>query len=1169
MENEIDIALIKQFRLDGAIDQEILDVLVSDGGGQLGVNSDVLDLQAAIDAGVNPSDLLNYITSGKTISTRIDSSAEAALAGAGTGMVNLLGLPVDIMNSAQQGLEGAARKGINYVAGTELSTNPEDYLFSSTKPVLGSESIKTGIETVANPVEDFLGLPKTEYLDREEIPEEYRGAYTAGRVVGENAIPAAATLKAAKAGFGLSNPIMQSIRNNSKKFVAGEAAATTGAATAAATAENLDLGDNPYAMAGAEILGAIVGGNAKTIASLTPMNIAYQGVKSLGGRVLQGMSSDAARMGAYEQILQAADAARQSLLKQADIAAKDGDIELEDALRAEADMYTVERMQADIETALALGENTPAAVGRMSAGNLTNNPVLQAMQRDMMGQSPQFSQDVMNSANEAIMGILEVSELLARAGNTAAAEALRTRAYSASIDATLANATGNVADAMKAVMGADKSAASILAQKTLFQAKTNIRDMETFLWERIDGSQMVSGDAISEIIDKIYNEKLLDGMTIAGGGQIDEAINAINQKIKSGQGIPASDVLKFRSIMLSNSRKAGAADDFFQAGLFDELAGAGIDELNKLEGVAGDTVKMAREFSLQLNKRFTRYFTKDALATEKLGGTSIRDSELLEAGFGSGGDAASNQFNDLQSAAEFPDQVGSGVNAIKEQELQREFDKFSRGIGREPNTIVMPQELSGPKGTNVSTDVKADTQRMDQRDIPGAGERSVNQQTADDLYAFAKEMDRQGKPELAKIATERAQKFDTYRGPSGEEYFDPKAAAPEAEIVDDFKLNEGGDTTSVTIPDEVNTLSLGEEMSSAQEEFLRGKVRELAGIENVITPEALETFMANNQKLVAEFPNLREDIVSLHDAQRTADRLVDDLKLASNNEKLPEAIGQALATNTPEETFSKLAKEAITPDAKIDFRNATMDELFRGAVKADGSPDMLKIADSLLKPISGRQGDINILDVMVKNGILEPNEMQAIVNLVSEGLVIEKGIRDPKIFDQAIAATPDIQKNIARLAGANAGVLFGSGQASLQAAAIGSAFFKKYVDQFPIAKQSEELQKLLRQPKLLAAMLSENPLIRKSGFQAAKEYGSALRELGIGGASRQIASTVAGKAADRLSTMRTAYPSAVTGNQQDERNPKVLSLDIPLDPNAYDPEVDAQMGSILGAGSPR
>ena len=63
-------------------------------------------------------------------------------------------------------------------------------------------------------------------------------------------------------------------------------------------------------------------------------------------------------------------------------------------------------------------------------------------------------------------------------------------------------------------------------------------------------------------------------------------------------------------------------------------------------------------------------------------------------------------------------------------------------------------------------------------------------------------------------------------------------------------------------------------------------------------------------------------------------------------------------------------------------------------------------------------------------------------------------------------------------------------------------------------------------------------------------------------------SGAAGMAADRIAA-RTAYPSAVTGNQQDERNPTVMSLDIPLDPNAYDPEVDAQMGSILGAGSPR
>ena len=328
-------------------------------------------------------------------------------------------------------------------------------------------------------------------------------------------------------------------------------------------------------------------------------------------------------------------------------------------------------------------------------------------------------------------------------------------------------------------------------------------------------------------------------------------------------------------------------------------------------------------------------------------------------------------------------------------------------------------------------------------------------------------------------------------------------------------------------------------MSAAQEEFLRGKVRELAGIDNVITPEALTTFMENNQKLIAEFPNLRDDILSIHDAQRTADRLVEDLSLAANNEKLPEAIGQALATNTPIETFSKLAKEAITPDAKIDFRNATMDELFRGAVKSDGSPDILKISENLLKPVSGRQGDVNVLDVMVSNGILEASEMEAIVNLLSEGLVIEKSIRDPKIFDRAIAETPDIQKNIARLAGANAGVLFGSGNASLQAAAIGSAFFKKYIDQFPLGKQAVEMQNLLKQPKLLASMFSKNPQLRKTAFQSAKEYSLMLKELGISGSVSAASSAAVNKVGESMSTMRTAYPSAVTGNTQDQTNPTV------------------------------
>ena len=1153
MENEIDIDLIKQFRLDGASDQEILDVLVSDGGGKLNVNNDVLDLQAAIEAGVASSDLLDFITSGKQVRADIDSGVEAAMAGAGQGLTNLLGLPVDILNTTQQAVEGGVRKGINYAAGTELSTNPEDFLFSSTKPFGGAESIRSGIEAAVNPIERAAGrvlpfnLPETQFVSREEVPDEYQGYYTAGRVVGENLAPTAFALKAAKAGVGLSNPMMQSIRNNPKAFVAGEAAATTGAASAAATAEVLDFGDNPYVMAGAEVIGALVGGNARTVAKLSPTNLIYQGVKSLGKRVFQGLSSDAARMGAYEQILQAAESGRTAILKEADIAAKNGDTELEASLRQQSEAYTVERMRSDIETALALGENSPEAVSRMTAGNLTSNPVLQALQKEMMGQSPQFTQDVMSTANEAILGILEVSELLARAGNTAAADALRTRAYSASIDATLANSTGNVAEAMKAVMGSDKAAASVLAQKTLFQAKTNMRDMETFLWERIDGGQAVSGDAISEIIDKIYNEKLLDGMTIAGGGQIDEAINAMNQKIKTGKGIPVSDVLKFRSIMLSNSRKAGASDDYFQAGLFDELAGAGIDELNKLTGTSGDAVQMAREFSLQLNKRFTRYFAKDALSTEKLGGTSIRDSELLDEGFSSGGDGASNRFSDLQRAAEFPDQVGPDIAAIRARDAA-DVDagslpppeggpRGSTDVATNDN-VIYPENTSYPKSQVKGEDFVTDDGTVI---FPPDGRRTPPKTFSDDL------VDEAGNPiprdELPDGMSDAEKLDQMFNRPEGATNRTNTTDAPEEEFV----LNEGGDPNKQALTTEADNapLSLGDEMSAAQEEFLRGKVRELAGIDNVITPDALNAFMENNQKLIAQFPNLRDDIVLLNDAQRTADRLIDDLSLAANNEKLPEAIGQALSTNTPIETFGKLAKEAITPDAKIDFRNATMDELFRGAVKSDGSPDMLKVAESLLKPVSGRQGDINILDVMVNNGILEPDEMQSIVNLLSEGLVIEKGIRDPKIFDRVIAQTPDIQKNIARLAGANVGVLFGSGNASLQAAAIGSAFFKKYVDQFPMGKQAEELQTLLRQPKLLVGMFSANPTLRKKAFQAAKEYSIGLKKLGISG----VLSAGGSKVGDNMSTMRTAYPSAVTGNTEDQTTPRVTIEEQMMDLN--------------------
>ena len=1151
---KINVDQIRSDRENNVDDLDIINILLQDSNGVLNVNDETLDLQQALDAGVSTSDLLDYLTSGKTVREDIDSQFEANMNMGATGLTNIIGLPGDLLNMIPQVVEGGVRAGANKLASLNppegvddpnspnydpdfyLSTNPKDFLFSSEVAPFGSQNVRRGIEKVANVTTDpaanlvastvnktfgtdFDEDNKTKYVDNiNEIPDEYRTQAAASRVIAENALPGIALLKAAKAGFGMANPLMQSIKKDPKKFIKGEAYATTGSAIGASTVEAIGMGDNPYAVAGGEILGALTGNITPTVFKNLP------GVRVVSGifkQAMKGVTTSAAQQGAYQQILVAADASRQSLLREADLMAKNGNTEMADALRLEADKFTPERMQSDIETQLALEDAnplTPDAVKLLPAGTVSNNPTLLALQKTLMGESPQFGGEIMQRANNAITGIFEVSEILARAGNTAAAEALRTRAYSAMIDARFANSSSNVAEAMKAIKGTgDQAAASALAQKTLFQAKTNIREMETFLWNRIDKNQILDGKKISEAIDGIYANDLLDGMRIAGGDEIDTAIDILNQKIKNGQGIPVGEILKFRSIMLSNSRKFGANNDYFHAGLFDELAGASIDELNKLQGAAGDTVGLARNFSLELNKRFNRYFTKDILSTEKTGGTTVRDTDVLSEGFGAGGRDAGTNFGELRDATQFADDLGPDLAVLRaEDEARRKASTLGDDGTRTSNTEVATNEgLLYPENTSYPIGVQE-------------GEGFIMN---DGSRVFPPE----GTSESARLD-------EMFNRPEGATY---SRSGPET-VTDDFKLNEGGqsaDKTALTTEADNLPLSLGDEMSAAQEDFLRSKIEELAG-KNVdgtqaeLSAEAIEEFVSKNSDLLDKFPDLRNNITLLYDARRTANKLIEDLSSAAN-EKLPEAIGKAIDDANPVESFSRLADEAITIDAKIDFRNATMDELFRGATKPDGSPDLLKISERLLKPLSGRKGDTNILDTMVNKEIMGPQERDAILNMLAEGLRIEKGLRDPAVFNKVMSDTPDIQKNIARIAGANIGVLFGTGNASLQAAAIGSAAFKKFVDQFPLGKQVQELTILLKQPRLLAAMLDANPTISRSGFQAAKEYLIIAKELGIKGTLKAVGKGIVEGTANKLSTLPMAYPGAIVDSAQGEETPSV------------------------------
>lgn len=144
-------------------------------------------------------------------------------AGVNTGLLNVLGLPVDIANA-----------GLNLVG------------LGSDEPIGGS----------ANLIRLFSQTPFT-VGNIEQVPELARPAFSAGRVVGESLPIAAAPLTAVRAGAqakGMAGPILRQAGERPAQFAAGEALPIAGAAAGSAVAESV-LPGNELARAGAEIVG--------------------------------------------------------------------------------------------------------------------------------------------------------------------------------------------------------------------------------------------------------------------------------------------------------------------------------------------------------------------------------------------------------------------------------------------------------------------------------------------------------------------------------------------------------------------------------------------------------------------------------------------------------------------------------------------------------------------------------------------------------------------------------------------------------------------------------------------------------------------------------------------------------------------------------------------------
>ena len=1022
---------------------ETLDEFIKAEGPNITVDGESYDLNAirglmTEDGKRNFTDeeIIQFMNMGVSVDYDIDSAGDAALAGVGSGGLNILGAPVDMVNSITRGIETVARKGINLGFGTDLSTEPEDMLFSSTKPFLGKESISEGLETTYA----LVGSDFEYKLDKMEIPEEYRYAYVAAEIATENApivfgLPVLAT---AKTGSGSKNvhAFWEEIAKDPKKFIITESAASSGGAAAVAIAEEAQI-ENPYARMGIEFLGNLAGGSAANPRSILDATISTANKLPIVGAVLKGKSKSAARISAFQELKRTINTTHKNLLKKADELDKEAanaqtTSEQEafraqaDAARLEADSYKLDNVFSAMEKGyrdiyrLAEGQDVKPIDSEVFAGNFANNPAIVELQKYFSNQDSLFAAEVQQNAQDSIKYMLSAAEAIARGGNREAAQVMTNNAYQQAVNMVMIDAQDKAQKLLQGLKGnADQEAvmaASIEAQAIISQAKDSWRNMESYLWETIPSDLMVENNKFIDQINNIYSgpdRKLFAEQSITGNSELDSVL----QRLGTSNTISIGDLKLVRSQLLELSRNAGKGKggqaDFRSTSVLNELADAALMDItnsNIPENILAE-FKLARNFSKNLHDRFSTGFNAELLGLtgQASGDLVINPALSLTRAYSGGGLDANVNLGQMQEAASKTDTYEAAMTAKKAED-----DAVAAGMeSGEPIITPAPSSTSVVRTEGPMPYTPPNQTAFPFKPVP------ENRMTIDEDGNVVPEPN-QGQPRFRDNDPRTRTRNDIFP-PEGSETADTlnnmfgfnRSNSPEVDPpkdLSDAEINSQADEIygdgppeevvggEVAVADTPNPF--GPRMSEAQETFLRNLVyTKLLDSKTVKTPEGdtktlqtlspekVQTWKLQNEALLKRFPDLATDIDLAIDARRVMDRMDSDLSaIAEGN--LSQNINDIFTGNVDRLSRLEELKQVASSVSQqgnnaplAALRNSVMDFIFRASERPSdpsldyleqGSPNFQAVAKNLLTPIND-QG-MTLLDALAYKNPDNPND---------------------------------------------------------------------------------------------------------------------------------------------------------------------------------------------------
>lgn len=533
----------------------------------------------------------------------------------------------------------------------------------SEKPFLGSQSIAGGMNTAMKALKETTGLGNPElpavYKDINEVPELYRPSARVGEVLGSSTPMALAPIAAAR---NLSMPALQAMRTSPQAGILGNMVGEAGVA--------------PSQFFRAQLPGAIGSAagayGAETIDPGSP-------VSQLVGQVAGGFTGSAIGSGTGA-LGSAGRRITEPFATQTEAGAQSA------AARALAPI--LERSGENPETIISRLRQ-PNLTPELPAGDLAKSPALTGVQEYLMKDNAELANAVAAGRKQAEQGLKTGLQSSFEAGDTGAlakAAAQRQATFASKIDEIASSAEKKAMEAAGPVQPnapGQRTALNVEARNILEDALKKARATESSLWGKVPNNITVQPNNTVSAFEKIKGEMLPEDslpslvenvmsrfkgsteakVTQVPTGLMNESGAPIMKTVsEAGKPITVKDIQELRSSLLEDARSARANNDFKTARRYNQIADGALEDLS---AAAGEPAAIARDYSRQLNDRFSRTFAGDVLGVKESGAGRIRPELTLEQAISGSPELAAQKLSELRGA--------SGISATQMPDVQQKF----------------------------------------------------------------------------------------------------------------------------------------------------------------------------------------------------------------------------------------------------------------------------------------------------------------------------------------------------------------------------------------------------------------------------------------------------------------------------------------------------------------